>query len=277
MANSSEARYLRLPAGWQFIHGRTMTSSVQTESEMERLDRVAQEYREPDAGRRVDQKLISLLVSRAVPWMKGPEVLEMGSGDDQWTERMVEHFGHSHLVDGSFTLIEAARRKYGRRLTAYHSLFEDLDPGKKFDTVLCSLVLEHVEDPAEVLAKAGTWLKPHGRLVVIVPNAFSLHRRLAVKMGLARAGDELGESDVRLGHRRVFTIASIEAAMADAELHIVRKAGWFTKLLPQRMMTEFPDALLGGLMGLGDELPMEYACFLAFECRKARDSQSQMA
>ena len=192
----------------------------------------------------------------------------MGSGDDQWTERLIEHFGHSHLVDGSRTLLEAARAKYGARLTAYHSLFEELQPGKQFDTVLSSLVLEHVESPAKVLATAAQWLKPQGRLVVIVPNAHSLHRRLAVAMGLAHAADELGASDVRLGHRWVFTIARLEADLAQVGLQISRKAGWFTKPLPQGMMTEFSDALLEGLMKLGDELPMEYACFLAFDCRK---------
>jgi hypothetical protein len=67
----------------------------------------------------------------------------------------------------------------------------------------------------------------------------------------------------------VFTIAGIEADIAQAGLRISRKAGWFTKLLPQGMMTEYSDAMLEGLMKLGDELPMEHACFLAFDCRKA--------
>ena len=236
---------------------------------MAMLDRIAQEYREPDAGRRVDQKLISLLVGRTLPWMTGPEVLEMGSGDDQWTARLIEHFGHSHLVDGSRTLIEAARKKYGAKLTTYHSLFEEFKPDKKFDTVLTSLVLEHVADPVKVLATASQWLKPQGHLVLTVPNALSLHRRLAVAMGLARAADELGESDIRLGHRWVFTIPRIEADLAKAGLKIVRQAGCFTKLLPQAMMTEFSNALLEGLMKLGDELPRECACFLAFDCRRA--------
>jgi 2-polyprenyl-3-methyl-5-hydroxy-6-metoxy-1,4-benzoquinol methylase len=247
-----------------------MTTPAQNESEMAKLDRISREYREPDAGRRVDQKLISLLVGRTIPWMTGPEVLEMGSGDDQWTQRLIEHFGHSHLVDGSRTLIEAAGKKYGAKLTTYHSLFEELKPGKQFDTVLCSLVLEHVEDPVKVLANAAQWLKPQGHLVVIVPNALSLHRRLAVAMGFSRAAGELGESDVRLGHRWVFTIERIEANLAQAGLQVMRKAGWFTKLLPQSMMTEFSDALLNGLMILGDELPWEHACFLAFDCRRSR-------
>jgi 2-polyprenyl-3-methyl-5-hydroxy-6-metoxy-1,4-benzoquinol methylase len=238
------------------------------ESEMVKLDRLSQEYREPDPGRRVDQKLISLLVGRTIPWLTGPEVLEMGSGDDQWTKRLVEHFDHSHLVDGSRILIEAAQKKYGGRLTTYHSLFEELKPGKEFDTVLASLVLEHVEDPVKVLATAAQWLKPRGHLIVIVPNALSLHRRLAVAMGLQHAADELGASDVRLGHRWVFTIERIEADLIKAGLKILRRAGWLTKPLPQAMMTEFSDALLEGLMKLGDELPREYACFLAFDCQR---------
>ena len=60
-----------------------MKAAVSGESEMVKLDRIAQEYQEPDAGRRVDQKLISLLVGRTIPWLTGPDVLEMGSGDDQ--------------------------------------------------------------------------------------------------------------------------------------------------------------------------------------------------
>ncbi len=246
-----------------------MKTTASNKSEMAKLDRIAQEYQVPDAGRRVDQKLINLLVGRTIPWLTGPEVLEMGSGDDQWTKRLIEHFGHSHLVDGSRTLIEAARRKYGAKLTTYHSLFEECDPGKRFDTVLSSLVLEHVADPVKVLAQAAGWLKPKGHLAVIVPNALSLHRRLAVAMGLARAADELGASDAQLGHRWVFTIERIEGALAKAGLRIVRKAGWLNKPLPQGMMTGFSDELLEGLMKLGDELPWEYACFLAFDCVKA--------
>jgi len=247
-----------------------MHDHVSDNPEMIKLDRIAREYKEPDPGRRVDQKLVSLLVERTIPWMTGPEILEMGSGDDRWTKRIIEHFGHSHLVDGSRTLIDQAKEKYGARLTAYHSLFEELKLQKTFDTILASMVLEHVERPSKVLATASGWLKPEGRLIAIVPNAGSLHRRLAVVMGLQRTADELGPSDIRLGHRWVFTSPRIEAEIAEAGLKIVRKRGWLTKPLPQAMMTEFSDALLKGLMLLGDELPPEFACYLAFDCRKSR-------
>jgi 2-polyprenyl-3-methyl-5-hydroxy-6-metoxy-1,4-benzoquinol methylase len=173
-------------------------------------------------------------------------------------------------VDGSQTLINAAKKKYGAKLTAYHSLFEKLKPKKQFDTIVSSLVLEHVENPAKVLTVASTWLKPDGHIIIIVPHADSLHRRLAVAMGLLRTTDELGPSDVQLGHRWVFTIPQIEAAIAEAELHVQCKCGLLSKPLPQAMMTGFSDALLKGLMKLGKELPIEYACCVAFDCRRKR-------
>jgi len=247
-----------------------MRAQICAASEMRKLDRIAKEYRKPDPGRRVDQKLIRLIVDETIPWMTGPEILEMGSGDDQWTQQIIGHFGHSHLVDGSQVLINAAKKKYGTKLTAYHSLFEKLKPGKQFDTIVSSLVLEHVANPAKVLAAASTWLKPNGHIIVIVPNADSLHRRLAVAMGLLRTTDELGASDVQLGHRWVFTIPQISAAIDEAGLQVRRKRGLLSKPLPQGMMTGFSDALLEGLMKLGDELPMEYACCAAFDCRRKR-------
>ena len=239
-------------------------------SEMKKLDRIAKEYRTPDAGRRVDQKLIRLIVEETIPGMRGPEILEMGAGDDQWTQRVIEQFGHSHLLDGSQTLIRAAEKKYGVKLTAYHSLFEEFKPQKQFDTIISSLVLEHVANPTAVLRAASTWLKPDGRITVIVPHADSLHRRLAVAMGLLRRTSGLGPSDIQLGHRWVFTIPQIEAAIAGAGLHIRRKRGLLSKPLPQAMMTGFSDALLEGLMKLGSELPMEYACCVSFDCRRRR-------
>ena len=201
-----------------------MTAPQCSEPEMAKLDRIAREYREPDPGRRVDQKLISLLVGRTLPWIAGPEVLEMGSGDDQWTRRLIERFGHAYLVDGSHTLIEAARKKHGARLTTYHSLFEKLNPGKQFDTVLSSLVLEHVADPEKVLATAAQWVKPNGHLIVIVPNALSLHRRLAVAMGLTRAADEPNQSWP--SNRAPRRVADQAAAAGHDDRFLGRAARW---------------------------------------------------
>jgi ubiquinone/menaquinone biosynthesis C-methylase UbiE len=44
-----------------------------------------------------------------------------------------------------------------------------------FDVVLCTMVLEHVADPREVLSEARRVLKPSGRFVLTVPSVWPAH------------------------------------------------------------------------------------------------------
>ena len=50
---------------------------------------------------------------------------------------------------------------------------------------------------------------------------------------------------------------------------IVGRHGSLLKPLPQTMLANFSPALLEGLMTLGDEMPMEYASSIAFDCVRA--------
>ena len=67
---------------------------------------------------------------------------------------------------------------------------------------VCSEVLEHVDDPACVIANIVPCLKPGGRLVVTVP------------------GGPMSAFDRHLGHRRHFTKADIRALLEQAGLRV---------------------------------------------------------
>ncbi len=196
-------------------------------------------------------------------------MLELGFGDDRWTEKLVARFGHSHVVDASEQLLETARAKYGARIHTYHSFFEEFAPPLLFNTVVASYVLEHVTDAVVVLRRAAEWLAPGGHVIAVVPHADSLHRRLAVCMGLQPITTQLGPTDAKLGHRRVHTIEHMEREIAAAGLRVVRKRGTLCKPLPQGMMTGLSEQQLQGFMKLGDEMPMEYASSISFDCVRA--------
>lgn len=56
---------------------------------------------------------------------------------------------------------------------------EDLQlPGESFDLITMSHCLEHTYSPGHVLQQIHGWLKPNGRLLLMVPNYDSLDRRL---------------------------------------------------------------------------------------------------
>lgn len=232
------------------------------------LQKISDEYIKPDPGRIVDKKLLALIVSEIIPIISGTDVLEMGFGDDQWTSKIIEKTGHTHIVDASSILLKTCKEKYKDNVTCYESFFEVFSPEKKFDTIIASYILEHVEDPVLVLSKAVNWLKEDGTLIAIVPHAGSLHRRLAVEMGLQKSTTDLGETDFQMGHRRVYSLSAFENDITKAGYKISDKIGLNLKLLPQGMMTQFSDEMLVGLMKLGKSLPIEYASAIAFVCKK---------
>ena len=235
---------------------------TKTEADRKReLDAYRDEYLNPTADREVEQKVEQLVSDFVISRLSGERVLELGVGDQIWTTKLVDRFTEVTTVDGSRELLASMQRKLsGKRWTPVWSLFEDYLPQQRFDTVLATYVLEHVDDPAQILGLARSkWLRDGGRLAVVVPHALSLHRRLGVKMGLISHPGELGDSDWRIGHKRCFTCYELERMIAEADFEIVEQKGMFTKLFPNSMLVHCSDRQLRGMFALGLELPIEYS------------------
>jgi SAM-dependent methyltransferase len=151
--------------------------------------------------------------------------------------------------------LAASARAAHPGLPVHESLFETFSPGPVYDAVLALHIAEHVDDPRALLRGVGRWLRPGGRLVVAVPNAESLHRRLAVSMGLQEALDSLSPRDELLGHQRVYTLDALRADVEAAGFAVVEELGWFVKTLPNSMMVDYPEALVHALVDVSHELP----------------------
>lgn len=235
-------------------------------NEKEKLEKYATGYLKPDLGRQVDNKILRLMVEEILPWVRGPEILEMGFGDDAWTGKVVEKFGHSSIVDASEKVLTKAHKKYGHKVETFTALFEEFESATKYNTVLASFVLEHVEDPVQVLRQASGWIKVNGKIIILVPHAGSFHRRLGLAMGVQKKLTDLSPADQKIGHRRVYTLEGLEKDIIRAGLKIRRKKGLFVKFLPQGMMTHFSPQLLAGLAKMGQDIPIEYSASVAYEC-----------
>jgi 2-polyprenyl-3-methyl-5-hydroxy-6-metoxy-1,4-benzoquinol methylase len=134
-------------------------------------------------------------------------------------------------------------------------MFEAFTPAEPYDAVLALHVVEHVDDPVPLMRHLAGWLRPGGRLIVVVPNAESLHRQLAVRMGLQPTLDTLSARDHLVGHRRVYALAGLRAELATAGLTVHHEFGYFLKTVPNGMMLDWPVELLEALNGISDDLP----------------------
>lgn len=111
------------------------------------------------------------LIARRIP--AGSTVLELGVATGYFSRFLTEEMGCA--VDGVERdpgMAEAARQWCRQLLVAdlERERLADHFPGGAYDAIIAADVLEHLYDPAAVLAQAGGLLKPGGRVVISIPN-----------------------------------------------------------------------------------------------------------
>lgn len=223
------------------------------DGERELLNDVAGWYKNTEWG--FYTKIVWYSYVSVRPFLAGAKCLEMGPADGEMTGFLKDDFEELHVVDAAEAFVRSAE-KLGPNVVGHVSLFESFEPPTSYDTIVMSHVLEHVHDPVAVLQKAVTWLNPGGRIVAIVPNADSLHRRLGVKLGMLQTRNELNSQDVEIGHRRVYDREDLDRDILTAGLTAVSKGGIFLKLLSNTQMLMFDDdRLVDAMFELGKDLP----------------------
>jgi 2-polyprenyl-3-methyl-5-hydroxy-6-metoxy-1,4-benzoquinol methylase len=138
---------------------------------------------------------------RALPSVDDLVVVEVGCGTDLLVERAMSSHGFETwvIVEPSAVFAGAARERvaHDTRVQVIEAFFEEAGSeivascGRLPDVVILASVLHEVDDPGALLNVAANLLDPGGQIIVNVPNARSLHRRLAVAMGLITAPHEL--------------------------------------------------------------------------------------
>ena len=184
-------------------------------------------YRDSILG--FDYQLAKFHFACLKPFFKGNIALELGPASGYMTELLVDEFKTLHLVEGSESLLNEIPNY--QNIIKYHSLFEDFETTQKYDSIIMSHVLEHIENPCLILKKIYNWLADDGIFLVSVPNAKSIHRLVAVEMGMLANEYELNSRDHELGHYRVYDMDVLSTQMVDAGFKVIDKGGVFLKPL----------------------------------------------
>lgn len=188
-------------------------------------------------------------------YFRGDRCLELGPAEGLMSPRLYEHFPALSLVEGAQKFADDLKVRYPRA-KVHCSLFEDFSTTEEFDTIVLGHVLEHVDNPVDILSRAKQWLANDGVVLATVPNARSLHRQAAVNMGLLKEEHELNETDRHHGHRRVYDPEWFRADFRSAGLRIDAFGGyWMKPLSNAQIEAAWTPEMLRAFMELGERYP----------------------
>jgi SAM-dependent methyltransferase len=179
-------------------------------SRLDDWDRHWDDYTEAAAKNPAQAYRRRLILGRLAADGDPRRVLDIGSGTGDLAADIVRAFPKAEVLglDVSEGAVDQASRKVPAARFVQRDLLrnEDADglPRGWATHAVCSEVLEHVPEPARLLANARTYLAPGCRVIVTVP------------------GGPMSAFDRHIGHRRHFTPEDVRTILDEAGLETLR-------------------------------------------------------
>lgn len=198
-------------------------------------------------------------------------VLEVGVGSGDITPVLIKKFKKVVCVDSDKKNFENLKRLDEEdldRIDFIHSKIEYANlANSKYDNIVLFGILEHLKNPVKVLKKLSKSLSKNGTMHIVVNLANSIHRLLGVKMGMMSHTTKLTESDIKLGHYRIYTLPLLKHHVKKSGLEKVFEQPFYLKPLPTKILTPLSMEIHRGLDLLGREYP-ELASHIYMEVKK---------
>jgi len=196
------------------------------------------------------------------PLFRKGNMLELGSFKGDFTKRLLPYFDDITCIEASDEAINMAKKEFGGKIKFVHSLFEEANLPVKYDNIILTHVLEHIDDPVSLLKKINDeWLSDSGRFFLVCPNANAPSRQIAVKMGLISHNSAITPAEAEHGHRCTYSLDTLERDAVAAGLNVIHRSGIFFKALAnfqwdRLLQTDIiSEAYLEGAYKLGQQYP----------------------
>lgn len=213
------------------------------------------------------QTLLELEFGEIRKFFSGRKALEIGPADGFHTARLPRFFDDVTCIEPAEKYCQGLSKKLGKRLRIIPRFLDEVELEETFDTILCAHLLEHLRNPVEALKKIARWMHSRSRLILIVPNANSLHRHVGVALGMLRSVSQLNGLDKKLGHFRVYDKNRLLKEVNEARLKVERIGGVMIKPLSNAQMESWEPKLVRALHRAGHAFP-DWCADLIFVCRK---------
>lgn len=210
------------------------------------------------------------------PFFIGNEnCLELGSYKGDFTSRLIPFFKNISCLEASDEALRIANKRHPN-LNFYQGLMEDVQIKQKYDNIILTHVLEHIEDPIHVLKRINSeWLTENGRFFLVCPNANAPSRQIAVKMGLISHNTAITPSEKEHGHQITYTLDTLERDAKKAGLKVIHRSGIFFKALANFQWDKLlntdiiSEEYLQGCFELGHHYP-DLCSSIYLVCEKGR-------
>ncbi len=211
------------------------------------------------------------------PFFRAGSALELGCFKGHFTRRLLQHFVDLTCVEASDVVLAQAAQMLDGKVEFIHSSFEAASLPRRYDHVILTHVLEHLDEPVRILERINReWLADDGRLFLVCPNANAPSRQIAVKMGLITHNSAVTAAEAEHGHRRTYALDTLERDAVAAGLKVVHRSGIFFKALAnfqwdQLLQTDIVSAeYLEGCYQLGQQYP-DLCASIFLLCKRGGD------
>jgi len=221
---------------------------------------------DPDADfdARYTMATVRRIAERVAP---GDRVLELGCATGLMTAYLADGGARVTGIDRSEAYLDRARARLGDRATFIRAGlaepgWEDIaggDAGGGFAHVLLCNLVHELPDPVDLLRRAAGLLAPDGLVHLSLQNPDSIHRLVAVEMGLIDDVREVSARGGRFGTLGLWGVDDLARLAREAGLGVVAWEGVMLKPLPNGMMAELPPEVLDGFERAARHLPAHCA------------------
>jgi 2-polyprenyl-3-methyl-5-hydroxy-6-metoxy-1,4-benzoquinol methylase len=165
-----------------------------------------------------------------LPFFKQGNLLELGSFQGNFTKRFLAYFLDITCVEASCEAMNIAKNKLGNDVKFINSMFENAILPGKYENIVLTHVLEHLDNPVMVLKRINDeWLSDNGRFFLVCPNANAPSRQIAVKMGLISHNTAVTPAEAEHGHRITYSLDTLERDATISGLKVIHRSGIFFK------------------------------------------------
>jgi 2-polyprenyl-3-methyl-5-hydroxy-6-metoxy-1,4-benzoquinol methylase len=210
---------------------------------------------------------------------KSLSILDVGCGNGN-ISRYLGAKNHEVLgIDISKESIEKASKLNTFENVSFKHLAAEhlIQQGKKYDVVVCSEVIEHLDEPSIVLNELRYLLAPNGILIVTVPNGFGPRELLitkpmqwmknrtpgvfsvvkGIKKMMGYTGETVQSDAADLTHVQFFTKKSLVKLVSKNELKLVgfRGSNFIEGVFPFSLISKRSKAVQKFDCWLTDQLP----------------------